>query len=137
MARFIQAIVAFGPKVELGKIVETEELADLLAQRSGLHAGQTLLALSELEATLTHFLRSGRSVRLNGIGIFTPTVGMDGQKRIRYRSGTLLRRILDQGAFRGTVRNAEASKLTPEDYKRLWDEAHPEDPLELPRRRAA
>ncbi len=137
MAKFIQAIVAFGPKMELGKLVEVEELADLLAQRSGLHAGQTMLALSELEATLVHFLRSGRSVRLNGIGIFTPTVGIGGKKRIRYRAGRLLRRGLDPEIFRGTVRNPEASKLTPEDYKRLWDEVHPEDPLELPGRRAA
>jgi len=137
MAKFIQAIVAFGPKLEQGKRVEVEELADQLAQRSGLHAGQTLLALSELEATLIHFLRNGRSVRLNGIGIFTPTVGIDGTKRIRYRPGTLLRRGLDQGIYRGTIRNPDASKLTPEDYKRKWDEAHPEDPLELPEHRAA
>ncbi len=56
----------------------------LPAQRCGLHRGQTLPALSGLEAMPIHFLRHGRPVRLNGIGIFTPTVGMDGRKRIRW-----------------------------------------------------
>jgi len=96
-----------------------------------------MLALSELESTLSYFLRSGRPVRLNGIGILTPTVGIDGKKHVRYRAGTRLRRMLDRGIYRGAVRNADAINLTPEDYKRLWDEAHPEDPLELPLRRAA
>ena len=137
MARFIQAVVAFGPRLALGKLVEVSELAEQVAQRSGLHAGHTMLALSELESTLSYFLRSGRPVRLNGIGILTPTVGIDGKKHVRYRAGTRLRRMLDRGIYRGAVRNADAINLTPEDYKRLWDEAHPEDPLELPLRRAA
>ena len=61
----------------------------------------------------------------------------EAEPTVRYRAGTRLRRMLDRGIYRGAVRNADAINLTPEDYKRLWDEAHPEDPLELPLRRAA
>lgn len=132
MARLIQAVAKFGPKVELGKRVELEELADQLAQRTGMHPGQALMALSELEATLLHFLRNGRSVRLNGIGLFRPSVGMDGARRIGYRAGSLMKRSLANGIFRATVRNADNAGLTVEAYKALWDAAHPEDPMELP-----
>ena len=129
MAKLIQAIGLYSPRVKAGAKVSTEELAELLAQRTSLKSSEVKMVLDELSEGVVFFARSGRSVTLQGIGNFFASVDLTGDFNISYRASTKLATALDQGRFRGTVHNREYIGMTSADLKRIWNEEHPDDPI--------
>ena len=129
MARLIQAIGTYGPRVKLGDHASTEELAEFLAQRTSIKSSEVKMVLEELAEGVIFFTRSGRSVKLEGIGIFSPTVDLSGDFSVGYRAATRLATALDQGRFRGTVTNRERLGMSSADIKALWNQEHPDDPI--------
>lgn len=133
MARLVQAVSAYGPRVALTPTARLDELAEWLAPRSGLNKSDVVRVLLELNAAILVFNRRGTAVQLPGIGRFAPTVRGDGRMRVTYISDSQIRHGLNtNGGFRGEIRNRTRIGLDPAGYKTLWDADHPDDPLELP-----
>ena len=131
MAQMLQAVREFGPQLVSGRLVEVPEMAVFIAGRTGLQRSQTTACLIELEEALEFFCMAGRPVRLNGLGIFRLSVAQNGRRRMKFKAaGNLLERV-NRRDYVGEIQKLEAVKYLPEDYKALWDAAHPEDPLEL------
>ena len=78
MARLLQAIQKYGPRVVPGPTVPTEELAAWAAARSGVDVAAVRAVLWDLGDAVAAFNRSGASVRLQGLGRFRPTIGRAG-----------------------------------------------------------
>ena len=60
------------PRIETGKTTTKTEIVELIKDRTGLHKSDVVAMLAEIEDTLLHFLGMGRSVKLEGIGTFSP-----------------------------------------------------------------
>lgn len=129
MAKRIQAIAAYGPRVKLGETAGTKELAELLAQRTGIKSSEVVMVLTELSEGIQFFARSGRAVKLDGIGTFSPTVDLGGDHDIGYRADRVLATALDGGRFRGQISNRERVGLSGDDLVTLWNTEHPDDPV--------
>jgi len=125
MAKRIQAISAYLPRVKLGETAGTKELAELLAQRTGIKVSEVGMVLAELSEGIQFFARSGRSVKLEGIGTFQPTIDLGGDFDIGYRAD----RALDGGRFRGQVTNREHVGLSGDELVARWNTDHPDDPI--------
>lgn len=134
MARFIQAVRAYGPRIEHGPTVRQRELEKRLALSTGLQRSQVLHVLLDLSDALQDYLATGRPVVLEGIGRFSISTDSEGQLRMNFRAHRDLRRELATlENFEGRVANRDNLGLTPHDLKALWDAEFPDDPLELPR----
>ena len=128
MAKLIQAVTEFGPRVALARTAQTPEIAELIAARTSMNAGEVQNALSEFKAAVLFFAKQGSPVKLEGLGIFTPTIDLEGALDLAFRLDVSIDGALNAaGAFKGDVVNRENIGKTSADLKALWNTAHPSD----------
>ena len=132
MAKIVQAVNVYGPKVELNPTAQLDQVADWMAMRTGLNKSEVIMVLQELNEVILYFAGNGTPVKLPGVGTFTPSINRRGKFKLGYRADTNLKNGLNApGAFTGQVRNRDRIGLDDNGYKALWDADHPDDPLEI------
>lgn len=132
MATLLQAVRTYGPKLELNRTIQLNEVADWMVMRTGLNKSEAMRMLQELNEAIVYFNRQGSPIKLPGIGTFTPSIDRVGEIRINLRPDMELKRgVNNPGAYSGKITNKAAIGLPNEDLKALWDSDHPEDPLVL------
>src|SRR5687768_12547764 len=108
MAHKIKAINAYRPRIEQGNTVQRPELVRELSHATSLVEGSVNLTMTELKFRLIGYLRAGRAVKVDGLGIWTPSIGLDGKLSIQYRPDLSFDYELNQpGVFTGTIINRE------------------------------
>ena len=68
MANLLQAVNAYGPKIEMNKTAGLKETANWIAMRTSMNASEASAMLQELSACLLFFNNQGTPVKLPGIG---------------------------------------------------------------------
>jgi hypothetical protein len=105
------------------------ELVEQLTEGSNESLSSVLAVLSALDGAIEQALKTGRIVRLPNGTHFRPIGKADGSIKVKVRvNPTVLELVNDQ--FRGEWLNAEHKGKSPEEFYALWDEAHPDDPIE-------
>jgi hypothetical protein len=128
MAHKIKAINAYRPRVEQGNTVQKPELIRALSRATSLVEGSVDHTMKELRDQLIEYCRSGRAVKVEGLGIWTPTIGLDGTFDIQYRPDPAFSYGLNvPGVFTGTILNRENIGKTSEELVAKWNEANPQD----------
>jgi len=130
MAKKIQAINAYNPRIDLIEAADEERFMGLVTQRTTLSPGVVKnVQESEVEA-LIGLLQEGRPVH-TGIAIFTPVMELDGDVKVSVRvDKRILAALNTPGAFTGKIIHPENIGKTSDDLVALWNEAHPDDPVE-------
>jgi hypothetical protein len=125
MARLIQAVAAYGPKIELTKPVDPETFMKMLTKRTTLSSGVVKNVQESEVETLIDFLKEGRPVH-TGIAIFTPIIDLEGNFTVSVRVD---KRIISQlnipGEFKGTINNSENIGKTSQDIADRWNTDNP------------
>ena len=127
MARLIQAVAAYGPRIELLPAIEPEHYIDSLILRTTLSRGVVISVQdSEVEMLIT-FLTEGRPVH-TGIAIFTPAIDLQGNLKVNVKVDKRVIRALNApDAFKGKVKHKENIGKTLPELADQWDEDHPDD----------
>ncbi len=73
------------PRLKLDKPLETRDLLHFISEGSTLSPADTIAVIYALQEALLYNLAQARPVRLEGIGIFRPTLKLDGSVRIRFK----------------------------------------------------
>jgi hypothetical protein len=132
MARFIQAIATYRPRVKRGPTVQIEEVAAFMCRGRSLSPSQVQMVLAELRDAVIHFNQLGRAVKLPGLGTFGTTVDRNGRIGVSYFPDPALRRALNDADVRDlALHNPRHVGLDDAGYKALWDADHPDDPVDL------
>ena len=130
MANRLTALSEYRPRVKLGKLVGTPELARYIARGTSLNRGEIGNVLDELNEAIIFYGQKGLPVKINGVGVFSPTIKADGTFRIGFRLDTSISKALNvQRIFSGDVENSANVGMTMEDMIALWNEEHPDDPV--------
>jgi hypothetical protein len=116
-----------GPRIEYGKMVETDGLVEYLSGRTTLHESVIRHVVLELREALRFFNVEGRSVRIEGLGIFKPTIDLAGVISLNYRPDRSLSDDLNL-RFRGAVANRQNIGKSNDELIALWNETYPDDP---------
>jgi len=132
MAKRVTAINTYRTRIQRGPIVEPTELAHFVAERENLSPSDVTHALLAIGDAALYLLRTGRSVRLAGVGMLTPSVDMAGTFSARLVfDRKLLRHARPAGkAFLGEFSHAEHRHKSPEALVALWNAEHPDDAVE-------
>lgn len=70
------------PRMVIDGCCETEELVEMITKGSTLRKGEVMAALQLVADGMASMMAHGRSVRLEGIGLFTPSLSLkDGKER--------------------------------------------------------
>ena len=132
MAPKIKAIGAFRPRIDQGKTAQKPELLRAASRATGLVEGTLDLSIRELRDQIIEFCRAGRAVKIDGLGTWSPNLKMDGSFDIQYRADNALINGLNvPGVFSGEILNADNIGLSGDDLVTLWNNQHPEDPVEV------
>ena len=130
MASRIAAINTYRPKIKLGRTAGTDELVEFIARSTGLNESGVRQVLLELRDAVIAFNRQGRAVKLEGLGIYTPSLDLDGVVKVSHRADTAVGAALNQsGAFRGEILNRESIGQASDDLVARWNTEHPDDPV--------
>ena len=130
MAKRIQAINKYCPKLKLGKTVKMKEVAEYISDRTGMHKGDIQMALSELSSTVKFFNKRGEGVKLEGLGIYQPSIDLEGKFSIRHIDDVELDTSLNtKGAYTGEIENRENIGKKSEELVAMWNKEYPDDPV--------
>ena len=130
MAKKIQAWVKFGPRIELAPPMKSEELIENLIAATNQSRGSVLAVLSELDVQVESALKAGRIIHLPNGTHYEPTGKKNGSINIDVRVNPDLDKRVNAG-FRGKWINAENIGKSEAEIIALWNEAHPDDPIEV------
>ena len=130
MAKKIQAWAKFGPRIELAPPMKSEELIENLIAATNQSRGSVLAVLSELDVQVESALKAGRIIHLPNGTHYEPTGKKNGSINIDVRVNPDLDKRVNAG-FRGKWINAENIGKSEAEIIALWNEAHPDDPIEV------
>jgi len=130
MASRISALNHYRPQIEYNDTAEWREVADFLAAQSTLSRTDIIGVLVGLQQAVTHYAHQGRGVKLEGLGTFLPNINYDGELSMSYRMDAFLKKELNDGSFQGKIRNKKHIGKQVADVLALWNEEHPNDPVE-------
>lgn len=131
MAHRIKVISIYRPRIEQGNTVQKPELLRAVARPTGLVEGALDYGIKEVRDQIIQFTRSGRAVKVDGLGTWKPNIGLDGSFDIQYRPDTALVNGLNiPGVFTGTILNREHIGKTGEELVAKWNADNPTDIVE-------
>ncbi len=132
MAKLIEAISAYGPRLDLNKTAQMAQVADYIASRTGVNKSEISMVLQELNEAIVFFGKLGTPIKLPDVGTFTPSVNRDGKFKIGLRADTSLKNALNAvGAYQGRMKNKENIGKSNAEFKVMWDTEHPTNLLDL------
>jgi hypothetical protein len=132
MAHRIQIISIYRPRIEQGNTVQKPELIRAVSRATGIVEAMLSYVIIEIRDNIIEFLRSGRAVKIEGLGTWTPNIGLDGSISIQYRADTALVNALKiPGTFTGRINNRENIGKSGDELVAKWNEEHPEDQVEF------
>lgn len=138
MAKLIQAVGRFGPRLVAAEPVEARELTRWMAAGTGMSVHVARMLLAQLADALLYFLRRGSAVRVPGIGRLRVIMARDGTLRLHLvPDKRLLLAMQDREHLTATLEHPERIGWTDAEYKAHWDAEFPDDPLEIPPPRPA
>ena len=117
------------PRLELGRIIELDQLEAFIADRSGASRAGILQVLNELREALLFFNLDGRALRIEGLGRFSPKIALDGTITYSVAPDSRVLTRLSTKLYKGEIVNREHIGKTPEELVVIWNEKHPEDPV--------
>jgi len=128
MAYRIKAINAYRPRIELGNTVQKPELIRAASRATGIVEGTFDNSIKELRDQIIEYCRAGRAVKVDGLGIWTPTIALDGTLDIQYRPDTAISYGINvPGVFSGTIINRENIGKTSDELVTKWNTDHADD----------
>ncbi len=130
MTNKIRAINALRPRISVLPMIDTRTLEAYVAQRANMSVADVSHALRELHFAILWFCQIGHSVKLDGLGVYTPAIDLDGTKTMNYRIDRELLRQMSIGHFMGRIENPENIGKNADELAALWDQLHPDEPVE-------
>lgn len=132
MAKPIQAISAYRPRVKKRGTARKDEIASWMADRTLLTEGQARAALSDVAEAALFYLLNRQDVEIEGLGRLILDMDLAGRLtlglQIEQEFIQELNARFDKSA--ATLENAEHVGKTSEELYDLWDEEHPDDLVE-------
>lgn len=130
MAKRIQAWVEFGPRIELAATMTSDELIENIIAATNQSRGSVLAVLSELDVQIEAGLKAGRIVHLPNGTHYEPIGKKDGSIDLNVRVNPDVDKRVN-AEFRGKWINSANIGKSQDEIISLWDEKHPEDPVEV------
>jgi hypothetical protein len=130
LADKIAVIRAYSPELKRLRTMHTEELMEIVVQRTSLSEGEVHHVVYTLRDVLLMAHRAGQAVKVEGLGTFTPTIRR-GNLDIAFRPDVQLRKELNHpGKLHTTILNKENLGKSADELVELWNQEHPDDPVE-------
>ena len=111
-------------------MVGNDDLVTFIARSTGLNESGVSQVLLEMRDAVIFFNLRGESVKLAGLGVYTPSIDLQGKIKVAHRADNALIDALNMNrAFTGSVKNSANIGKTGDELVAMWNADHPEDPV--------
>lgn len=129
MADKIKAVSAFRPRLPLFRMITLEDMEPVIAEKTTFNQGIVYSILKEFQLELIRKTMDGRSVKLEGLGVFTPAIDLEGNISIRYRMDKKLKLQVGLDNYKGEIKNRDMIGKSIDALIVRWNEENPADPI--------
>lgn len=130
MAKMIQAINAYRPRIARGGVADEKQYMNSVTDRTTLSSGVVKNVQESRKASLIKLLLAGSSVHTGG-AIYSVSIGLDGKRAVKVRPDPeIVAAVNMPGTFRGKIINADNIGKSSSELADMWDAQHPDDPIE-------
>jgi len=106
------------------------EVAEDISQRTGLSEWEIFHVVYELRDAILKAHRHGQAVKIEGLGIFTPVMRMDGSLDMLFRTEVeLLRSLNHPTKLHIKIFNKANIGKSSKELIAQWNKDHPDDPV--------
>lgn len=130
MAKKITAIRRYKPDIKRGPTQQMAQVMEDVSQRTGLREGEILHVVYELQDSISLAHRHGQAVKIEGLGIFTPVMRMNGSLDILFRPDVKMLKKLNKLKFYAEILNKSNIGKSSQELIAQWNADHPDDPVE-------
>ena len=128
MTTRLEAVNALRPKLVLGPVATTEQLAEFIAEQTGVEAITAQVVLAQLSEAVVFFAQQGKPVRVDGLNTYSPLIDLSGEFDCSPRLDRKVILALNQpDSFSGKIINRENIGKATAELVALWNAAHPDD----------
>lgn len=126
----ITAISAYRPTFKRMRTMQTRQVVDDIAGRTGLNEGEIRFVAYEIRDTIIVAHQRGQAVKIDGLGTFTPTMRPDGTLDTVFRAAPELRQQLsNRHRISATILNRDSIGKSADELVARWNAEHPDDPV--------
>jgi hypothetical protein len=130
MARAIQAVTRYRPRLIASRTIGLDVLAESLSCSSIVSADLARLVLADLRRATVLALQFGQAVMLPGIGRIALELRTNGTIGPIMRFDPAFQRdVANLDEYVGAIVNRESIGLTAAEMVARWNEEHPDDPV--------
>ncbi len=129
MASRITAVRKFRPELGRGRTLDMRDVVELIARSTGLNEGEIRFVVCELRDLILMAAHKGQAVKIEGLGIFTPTIRSDGEMNMLFRADKSMRSKLHVNYLSTSIINKDSIGKSSDELVAMWNAAHPEDPV--------
>ncbi len=129
MADRVKAINTYRPKLKLEHRANMDEVLKYIEGNSGLNPSSMKNAIYQLRQAIIHYARMGKTVKVDELCTWIPSVKLDGTLRVGVRPDKGLIKVLNEGKFSAKVFNRNMMGKSPEHLIERWNRDHPDDPV--------
>lgn len=129
MAKKMNAVQAYSPRLKLLKPVEISEVSEFISGRTGRVKSTIKEILGEIHESLLFFLSMGKPVKLEDVGIFRPVLANDGSLRINFLPDQSLIKKFNNKGIDSEIKCKDMIGTTREEKITRWNNEHPDDPV--------
>ena len=130
MASRITAIRQMRADLKRWRTMSTATIVKNMSSRSGLSTGEIVHVIYEMQDQISSAARDGQAVKIEGLGTFTPTLRADGRINLVFRADPRFLDKLNSEALYAKIINKENIGKSADELVALWNESHPDDPVE-------
>jgi hypothetical protein len=110
--------------------VQKSEILRAVSRATSLVEGAVDQTIKELRDQIIEFFHCGRAMKVDGLGIFSPTMDLEGNISISFRADPAFGYGLNvPGIFTGTILNRENIGKTSDQLVQMWNESNPDDQI--------
>jgi predicted histone-like DNA-binding protein len=108
------------PRIKLSRPVETRQLAQQVNQASTFSVADVYGSILAVAQAMTHALESASPVRLEGIGLFRPSIKLNGKITVKFKPDKQLLMALNQSrTIRVHIQNKKYLGMSLEELTRI------------------
>jgi len=132
MAKQIQAVQAFSPRIKRTGLAKFDHLVNFINNRTGTQKSTIRGVLYELEEALKSYLSNGHAVNIPSLGTFAPKINLKGDIGLRYWASRDIVNFLNTPEVyqNEIILNEDMIGKSTEDLIAKWNGAYPDDPVD-------
>jgi len=130
VAHKLKAVHEYAPKLINSGTMDINDICENISRRSSLNTGEIRNVISELKENILFYAQRGFSMKVEGLGIFRPSIDLKGNLFLNYIADPTVKKVMSQfSEYKGEIKNRDNCGKSICELVELWNKENPDDQI--------